>query len=306
MMARYIARRVLEATLTLLAVGFATFGLLHALPYNLAAIMAGPTAPPAVVAQVAREMGLNLPLPAQFGLWLRQLAATGLPLAARFAPLTLELLVLGSVLAAVAAFAMAFAQARRPNSLIDRAASLAAYVAYALPSFWVGFVLIYVFALQLLWLPATGPNLDPSSQGIANWATEMVLPAMTLALSTIALWLTYFGGAIEEALHSEYVRTARAKGLSEGRVILAHVLRNALLPAITIAGMSLPTLFNNVIVVEWVFAMQGLGSELIYSLTGFDYSRAVDLVMVIGAFTILGSLVADLLYALADPRIKFS
>ncbi|MDA8346769.1 MAG: ABC transporter permease [Thermaerobacter sp.] len=304
-MARYVARRVGEAVFTLFVVSVAAFVLLKLMPFNLAAIMAGPRASPGTVAQIAQGMGLDQPLPIQFLLWLHQLASGGAALAWQYAPPSLELLFLGSALAAFCAFWIAYVQAKRPRTLFDRAASLITFILFTLPSFWVGFVLIFVFGLQLLWLPAVGPNLDPSSQGFSNWIVEMILPVVTLAITTIATWTTYFRGAIDEALRSDYIRTARAKGLPEDRVIVVHVLRNALLPAITIAGLSLPSLFNNVIVIEWIFAMQGLGSALVYALVAFNYGVAVDLVLVIGAVTICGSLVADLLYAVADPRIKF-
>ena len=304
-MTRYVVRRVLEAAFTLFVVSFATFLLLKAMPYNLAALSAGPRATPEMVVQLAHEMGLDKPLPLQFLFWLRQTLSTGAALAATYAPPSLELLGLGSVVAALCAFAIAYVQAKRPNSLFDRGMSLITFVLFTFPSFWVGFVLIFIFGIQLLWLPAAGPNLDPSSQGFSNWILGMILPVATLALTTIATWTTYFRGAIEEALRSDYIRTARAKGLPENQVIVVHVLRNALLPAITIAGLSLPTLFNNVIVIEWIFGMPGLGSSLVLALTQFNYGAAVDLVVVIGAVTILGSLLADLLYAAADPRIHF-
>jgi peptide/nickel transport system permease protein len=305
-MGRYVARRLLEAVLTLVALSMATFLLLKAMPFNLAAIMAGPRATPGAVASLANAMGLDLPLPDQYVLWLRQLlGGGGFAAAWRYAPPTLELVVLGSGLAAVCAFTIAYIQARSPNSRLDRAISLATFVLYTLPAFWLGFVLIFVFALDLLWLPAFGPNLDPSSQGFSQWIPEMVLPVTTLAVTTIATWTIYYRSTIEEALQSDYVRTARAKGLPERRVILKHVVRNVVLPGITLTSMSLPSLFNNVIVIEWVFTMPGLGDNLVSALTNFDWSTSIATVMVIGTITVLGSMVADLLYAVADPRIRF-
>ena len=299
----YIARRAGEAALTLIAVGFAAFVLLHLMPYNVAAILAGPSASPAQVAQVAAAIGQNLPLPLQFLRWLRELAAGGLALAAVQAFPTLELLALGSGLALLVALGLAFVQVRFQGSLLDRVSASLAFVLFTLPSFWVGFILIYFFAIDLLWLPAQGPSLNPSSQH--QWLLYMILPVVTLALTTIATWSTSVRAAVEEALRSDYVRTARAKGASERAVFRRHVLRNVLLPLITTAGMSLPSLFNNVIAIEWLFTMRGLGSGLIDALTSFDYGTAVDLVFVIGAVTVLGSLLADLLYLLADPRIQY-
>jgi peptide/nickel transport system permease protein len=303
MIALYIARRLGEALITLLTVGLAVFLLLHLMPYNVAAILAGPQASPSQVAQVAAAIGQNLPLPMQFIRWLGQLAAGGFYLAVGRAMPTLELLALGSGLAMVAALGLGWVQVHLPDSLLDRVASSLAFVLYTLPSFWIGFILIYFFAIDLLWLPAQGPSLNPPSQ--QQWLLYMILPVVTLALTTIATWSTSVRAAIEESLRSDYVRTARAKGASERAIFRHHVLRNVLLPLITTAGMSLPTLFNNVIAIEWLFTMRGLGSGLIDALTAFDYGTAIDLVFVIGAVTVLGSLLADLLYLLADPRIQY-
>jgi peptide/nickel transport system permease protein len=252
---------------------------------------------------VAAAIGQNLPLPLQFLRWLGQLVSGGVYLAAAQAMPTLELLALGSALALVLALGLGWLQVRFPDSLLDRLANTLAFVLYTVPSFWIGFILIYFFAIDLLWLPAQGPSLNPTSQH--QWLLYMILPVVTLALTTIATWSTGVRGAIDEALHSDYVRTARAKGASERVVFRRHVLRNVLLPLITTAGMSLPTLFNNVVAIEWLFSMQGLGSGLINSLVAFDFGTAVDLVFVIGAVTVLGSLAADLLYLLADPRIQY-
>lgn len=305
-MIRYIVRRIGESLLTLVAVSMATFVILQLMPFNLAYIYAGPRASPGTAAAIAKALGLNLPVPVQYLLWLKQLAVSGGALAFQWAPPTLELLFFGSGLALVVALAVSYLQAQHPRSFFDRATSFVIYVLYTFPSFWVGFVLIYIFAIQLLWLPATGPSLDPQSQVFGQWVLYMILPVVTLALTTIATWSTYFRSAIEEALRSDYVRTARAKGLPEEQVALRHVLRNAALPMLTIAGMSLPSLFNNVIVIEMIFGMRGLGSMLVFSLTGFNYGIAVDLVFVIGTITVLGSLLVDIFYALADPRIQFS
>ena len=303
MIAQYVARRLGEAVLTLVAVALAAFLLLHLMPFNVAAILAGGQASPAQVAQVAAAIGQNLPFPDQFVRWFVQLAAGGWSIAVAKALPTLELLALGGGLALLFALGLASIQVRCPGSLLDRLLASVAYVLFTLPSFWVGFILIYYFGIELLWLPAQGPSLNPPSQ--QDWWLYMILPVVTLAFTTIASWSTSVRSAVEEALRSDYVRTAQAKGASRSRVFRRHVLRNAMLPLITTGGMTLPSLLNNVIAIEWLFSMRGLGSGLIYALTAFDYGTAVDLVFVIGAVTVLGSLVADLLYLVADPRIQY-
>jgi len=303
MIAQYLARRLLEAALAVLVVALLVFGLFHLMPYNVAAILAGPRATAAQVAATAAALGLNLPLPLQFLRWLGDLASGGMALAVQMAMPTLELLLLASAVGLALALGLAELQVRAPGSVWDRLAATAAYVLYTLPSFWVGFILIYFFAIELLWLPATGPTLDPASQ--RAWPLYMVLPVLTLALTTIATWSGGVRAAIEESLRSDYVRTARAKGASERRLFRRHILRNALLPVITTAGMSLPGLFNNIIAIEYLFAMPGLGAGLIGALIAFDFGTAVDLVVVIAVVTVLGSLVADVCYVLADPRIQY-
>ncbi|MDA8344854.1 MAG: ABC transporter permease [Thermaerobacter sp.] len=251
-------------------------------------------------------MGPDLPLPLQYLRWLNLLIQGG-GLASGFslAPPTIELL-LGGGIALVLALGVALLQERVRGSFWDYAMGLIAYTLYTFPSFWLGLVLIYFFAFELFWLPGSGPYSGPGSAGLLRWAYYMVLPVVSIGLTTPATWSTHFGPAIEEAMQSDYVRTARSKGMSEGRILVRHVLRNALLPIITVMGMPFPSMFNNVIVIAWVFHMQGLGSGLLGSLIGMNYGAAVDLVFVISAVTVLGSLVADLLYAFADPRIQFS
>ncbi len=302
---RFLTGRVLQVVLTLLGVSLVTFALVHAMPGNLAQEMLGREATPERVRSLTRLLGLDQPWPVQYIRWLALLVSPSdlRGLGALTVP-TLELLGIAGSVALVVALGVASLQARLRGSRLDRGIGIAAYVLYTLPSFWVGLMLLWWFADWLLWLPATGPQ--PAGQSVAHWWLRMILPVLTLVLATVASWSTLFRAAIEEALRSDYVRTARAKGLSEGQVLRRHALRPAALPVITVVGMSLPTMFNNVVAIELVFAMAGLGSSLVSAVWGLQYGMAGYLVLVIAAVTALGSLLADLLYALADPRIQFS
>lgn len=303
---RYLMGRAVQLLLTLLVVSAATFLLLHMLPGNLPLEMLGRQATPARVRLLARLLGVNLPLATQYTRWLgllfspgdlREVLSVTLP--------TLELLSLGGGAALLTSLGLASLQARLRGSLLDRALGIVAYLFYTLPSFWVGLMLVWLFADMLPWLPATGPRPVPG-QDVLSWWLRMILPVATLALATVASWSTLFRAAIEDALRSDYVRTARAKGLSERQVVRRHALRPAALPVITVVGMSLPTMFNNVVAIEIVFSMAGLGSSLVGAIGGLQYGVAGYLVLVIAAVTAVGSLCADTLYAFADPRIQFA
>ncbi len=305
-MARYIARRAFGALLALIAVTIVTFVLVHLLPGNVAWALLGRDATAARAAALARKMGLDLPLPLQYLRWLGLLFQGGLQSGFSLAPPTLELLALGGGVALVLGLGAALVQERLRGSFWDHGIGLALYTLYTFPSFWLGMMLIYLFSFVLFWFPGNGPYDGPGSAGLLHWAYYMVLPVAAISLTTAATWTTHFRAAIGEALQSDYVRTARAKGMTESRLMLRHVMRNAALPIVTVMGMSLPGMFNNVVAIEWVFHMQGLGAGLIGDLAGMNYGGVVDLVLVIGFVTVLGSLLADLLYAFADPRIQFS
>lgn len=306
-MGRYALRRVGEAVVTLLIVSVITFTLLHLLPGNIGWILLGRDATAAKAARLDAQLGLTLPLPVQFLRWLRVLFEDGgLAAGLSLAPSTLEFLAAGGGLALLLAVGLALLQARSPGSLFDRVSTALAYFFYTVPSFWLGLLLIYTLAINALWFPANGPYDAAPSQGLMNWLYYMTLPIITLALTTTASWSVYIRTAVEDALHSHYARTARAKGMTEERVLINHVLKNAALPIITLVGMSLPSLFNNLIVLELVYNMIGLGTGLIGSLESYNYGFAVDIVFAIALITVAGNLIADLLYALADPRIEFS
>ncbi len=303
---RFLLGRALQVVLTLLTVSIVAFLLLHMLPGSLPAEMLGRQATRGKVRLLAHLLGIDQPLPVQYLRWLGLLFSPGvLREITSIALPTLELLLLGGGLALLGSLGIASLQARLRGSLLDRLVGIAAYVLYTLPSFWVGLMLLWLFADMLLWLPATGP-LPVPGQSPSAWWLSMVLPSLTLAVATIASWSTLFRAAIEDALRSDYVRTARAKGLGERQVVRRHALRPAALPVITVVGMSLPTMFNNVVAIEIVFSMAGLGSSLVGAVGSLQYGVSGYLVLVIAAVTAAGSLLADILYAFADPRIQFA
>lgn len=305
-MGRYLGRRLGEAVLTLFGITVICFTLLHLVPFSPAVLILGRGATPAKVAAINKALGLNLPIPLQYVHWLQTIFTQhvlSFPLL-QLMPPTLVLLVASALLAMILTIIIATLQVLYPKSTLDHALTVVTYFFYTIPAFWMALVLIYVMAIVLLWFPATGVQ-DPLTPGFGPWVAAHVLPVITIALTAVGGWARHLRATMENSLKSDYTRTARAKGLREWVVVVRHALRNSLLPMITLAGMSFPTMLNSLIVVESAFAMPGLGSGLIGTLNGFLFD-AVNIVFVIGLLTVLGNLAADLLYGLADPRIQYT
>lgn len=305
-MARFALIRSAEGLLTLLIIALAIFGLLHLIPYTPAYAILGRNATPQAVARLNAELGLNLPLPVQFLVWLRDMFISGQALHFLTGPLlvTLQLLIFSTVIAFGLACWVALVQVRHAGTRLDHTLTAITYGLYAVPAFWLALILIWVVALTLLWLPPDGwPGA--AHPGLASWAVHLVMPVGTLALTTVGGWSRYLRAAVEEALQTDYARTARAKGASETQILIRHAFRNSLLPLITLAGMSLPTVINAVIVLEVIFYMPGAGHAFWDAINGLDFTAATSLAFFLALVTVAGNVAADLLYGLADPRIQY-
>jgi peptide/nickel transport system permease protein len=305
-MLRFAALRVGEGLLTLFAIAVIVFGLLHLIPYTPAYAMLGRDATPQAVAHLNALLGLNLPVWTQFGLWFRALFLSGDAWRLVAGPLmvTLQLLVFSTLIAFGLACLVALVQVRQPGTRADRILTAVTYALYAVPAFWLALMLIWVVALTLLWLPPDGwPSA--ASPGLGSWALHLIMPVGTLALTTVGGWARYLRATVEDALQTDYVRTARAKGASETRIIIHHAFRNSLIPLITLGGMSLPNVLNTVIVLEVIFYMPGAGQAFFQAVNGLDFAGATGLAFFLAAVTVFGNVVADLLYGLADPRIQY-
>ena len=306
-MGRYLLVRLGEAVVTLLVIAMAIFGLLHLIPGSPVYAILGHDATPKAVAQLNALLGLNLPIWDQFGRWLQAtlFSAQGGQVLTRLLPVTLELLGFSSVIAFGLACVVALVQVLHPRSLADRVLTALTYGFYGFPAFWLGLVLIWLVGLELLWLPPNGwPGaLQP---GLGSWVVHLIMPVATLALTTVGGWSRYLRASMEEALQTDYVRTARAKGASERRILVRHAFRNSLLPLITLTGISLPTLMNSVIVVEVIFYIPGAGAGFLQALDGLVFSTATTIAFFLAVVTVLGNVVADACYSLADPRIQYN
>ncbi len=316
-MLRYVLNRVLQAVPTLIGITVISFLLMHIVPGGPAVVMLGDRATPQLIAQINRSLGLDKPLYVQYGLWIWNLLhgnlgyaysyhQTVMSLIALNLPRTLLLVVTAITISHLLSIALGVFQAVRRGQAGDHVVTAVVYFLYAMPTFWLGMVLVSVFAVWLNWLPTGGIanplELHPPA---ISYIRHMVLPSAVLILGTIPGWSRYVRSSMTETLVQDYIRTARAKGLSEWWVLIRHALKNSLLPLITLAGMSLPALFSGALIVEMIFNYPGMGLLFWNAAQNRDYPVLLGIVTLVGVLTILGNLLADLLYGVVDPRIKY-
>ena len=317
-MARYIVRRVLESIPTLILITMVSFLLLHIAPGGPAEVMLGDKATPQLIAEINRNLGLDKPLYVQYAIWFWHLMQGNLGYSYDYhdsvmqliglnLPHTLILVLTAIVISHLVAITLGVFQAYRRSGPADHAITAVAYFLYSMPTFWLGLVLISVFGLNLGWFPVSGfaPPFDPTP---SFWTIvhHLILPAATLALVTIAGWSRFMRTSMSDALAQDFIRTARAKGASELRMLIGHALKNALLPLITLAGLSVPALFSGALIIEVVFDYPGMGLLFWNAANDRDYPVLLGITVLIGVLTILGNLLADLTYAWVDPRIKYT
>jgi peptide/nickel transport system permease protein len=298
-------RRLLLAVPTLLGATTLVFAFLHLVPGDPVEIMLGEAAAPADVAALRHALGLDRPLALQYvgfvsGVLrgdLGESISARIPVARLIAsrlPATLELAAAALVLALVTALPLGALAAVRPRSTLDRLVRTLSLAGVCLPSFWLGPVLILVFSIWLGWLPVSG------RAGLAS----VVLPAVTLGFGMIGILVRLSRASLLAALGEDYIRTARAKGASGGRVVLVHALRNALLPVISVVGLQAGALLAGAIVTETIFAWPGLGRLLLQAIDARDYPLVQGCVLVIGFTYVAINTVTDLLYRVIDPRLR--
>jgi peptide/nickel transport system permease protein len=302
----YLAQRIVASAVTLLGVSLIVFLMLRLLPGDPARVIAGLLATDDDVARIRVELGLDRPLPVQYGIFLARLAHADLGRSARTSQpvldevrprlwATLRLAVASAALAAVFGVLAGALAATRPYSVFDYGLSLLALFGVSMPVYWLGMMLIIVFAIQLNWLPAAG----------ADQAGGFVLPALTLAAFSIALIARMTRSSMLEVINQEFVRTARSKGLGETAVIARHALRNALIPVLTVVGLQFGALLGGAVLTESVFGWPGMGLLLVDSIFSRDYAMVQGIVLIFSSLFILINLVVDLLYAFVDPRIHY-
>ena len=315
-MTGFITRRLLQSLVVVLLVTVIVFILLHLLPGGPARAQLGPRATPTAIANFNHQMGYDRPVPIQYWDWLIQLATGNLGFSTQFnqsvvsliaerLPKTLVLTILSVIFALAVAIPLGILQAVKRNHIADYTITFWVFVFYATPSFFLGVVLIVVFSVYLPILPAEAPQ--SSSIGvILSQPGGLILPVATLALLTIAQFSRYMRSSVIENLAEDYVRTARAKGADERTVLVHHVLRNSLIPIATLLGLSLPTIFSGALITEAVFNFPGMGQLFWTAAQTQDYAIMLGITVLIGVVTVIGSLLADLSYAVLDPRVRFA
>lgn len=315
-MSRYILRRTIQAALVLLVMSFVIYSLIGLMPGDPIDIMiaSNPGATPEVVAHLRAIYGLDQPIALRYWHWL--LAALqgdfgfsrthSQPVMEVLLPalwVTCKLMLASFVLSVVLAFALGVAAALRPGGVLDGAVSLFAFAGISVPVFWLALVFILVFAVQLHWFPASGL----STVGDGGWADQLrhlVLPVATLALASTGQFTRFVRASMIETLRMDHVRTARAKGAGEGRVVLVHALRNALIPVVTVMALSFGSLFSGALVTETMFAAPGMGKMIYDAILGNDFNLALTGLLFATLITLLSNLAADLAYGWLDPRIS--
>lgn len=311
----FLIRRVLQAIAVLFVVSIITFILLHLLPGGEARAVLGSRATPQNIAHFNQQNGLDKPLPVQYVTWLwgllhgnlgysYHLNQTVASLIAERLPKTIVLNAIALVISVVLAIPIGIAQAVRRNKMFDYTVTALGFVFYSSPIFFLALVLVMWFSLQLGWLPSEAPQASTIG-GILAQPTELVLPVLTLVLVQISLFSRYMRSSFMDGLVQDYVRTALAKGAGRLRVQYVHILRNSLIPMATLVGLSLPGILGGSLVVEQVFNYPGMGLLFWQEAQVNDYSVLLGVTLVVGAATVVGNLLADVLYGVLDPRVRY-
>ena len=310
----YILRRILATIPVMLIVAVLVFVLLQVAPGDPADLLSNENTPEDQVEKIRARMGLDRPIPVQLFFWLRNLLqgdlgnsvfsnkpVTGL-LAQRAIP-TISLAVLIEIVAIGLGVPLGTIAAWKQGSLFDRAIMVFASLSFAVPGFFLGFIVIWLFALKFPILPAGG--YVPPSEDLFTFFKHLVLPSVAAGLIVMALITRMTRSSVLEVLREDYVRTARAKGLSENAVLIRHALKNAALPIITVIGLGLAGLLSGVVVIEQVFAIPGFGRLMVDGIVKRDYPIIQGAILVTAAIFVLVNLIIDASYALFDPKIRY-
>jgi peptide/nickel transport system permease protein len=311
----YVLRRLVGALPVLLVISLGTFALMSLILGDPVLLIVGQDASvdEATLERMRTELGLNRPLPIQYLDWLRHVVVgdfgrslrSPLPVSesvlARL-PVTFQLTALALSLAILIAVPLGIAAALRPGSRFDLAVSGFAVVGLSIPNFWLGIILIFVFALKLRWFPSAG--YVPFTEDPAQNLKLMVLPILTLAAAYVGTIIRYTRSVMIDVMSQDYIQTARAKGLARVAVVGRHALRNGLIPIVTVISLELAGLFGGAVVTETIFSLPGVGMLLIRSILGRDLPMVQGVVMFVAVAVVITNLLADVAYAYLDPRVR--
>jgi peptide/nickel transport system permease protein len=321
-MARFLIRRLLTGLLVIWLISVIVFALFFIAPHDVAQLLLGKFAAQnqQLVESVTHQLGLDQPVAVQYGHFVWRLLHGDLgysyyshqpvtTLIAQAFPVTASLALGAAVIWLVLGVLIGVLSATRPRSLLDRGATLFALAGLSFPTFVLGLLLLFVFFYQLHLAGVDlfpGGGYVPLTTSPGQWAMHLILPWITLAVATMAIYVRLTRGQLVEVLGEDFIRTARAKGLREGRVVYRHGLRAALIPVVTQFGIDVATLLGGVIVTEQVFGLNGLGRMSVQAVTNSDEPVIIAVVLLAAVFVVVANIVVDLLYAVLDPRIRLS
>jgi peptide/nickel transport system permease protein len=314
MMAAYILRRVASTVPVMLIVAVLVFSMLRMTPGDPAAIIAGDNANSEQVALIRERLGLDRPIPSQFFIWLRNTLQGDFGesfffkkpvaelIASRLEP-TLALSFITIVLAVVIAVPLGVLAAYRHGTLIDKIVMGFSVLGFSVPVFVIGYTLIYLFAIKLNWFPVQG--YQRIADGFAGFLQRLLLPSLTLAVILVALIARIARTSVLDVMGEDYIRTARAKGQVERKVLFRHALKNAAVPIVTVIGLSIAVLIGGVVVTESVFSIPGLGRLTVDAVLARDYPTIQAVILLFSLVYVLINLAVDLIYRVFDPRIRY-
>jgi peptide/nickel transport system permease protein len=298
---KFFFRRLIQLIPLLIGISLISFFVMHLAPGDPTALFIDPNVDPQELARVRANWGLDQPIPVQYIKWLWNAIRldfgrsymTGQPVIGEIAerlPNTLILMISSYILTLLICIPVGVYSAVKKGGWFDNTFTVLSFAGMSIPTFWVGLMLMLLFAVQLDWLPATG---------------NLILPLITMTIGSLAGLTRYQRAAMLEVLNQDFIRTARAKGLPERVVIFKHALRNALIPIVTIMGLSLPDLFGGAFIIETIFAWPGMGRLGVQAIFSRNYPLIMGIVMFSALLIVLGNLLADIGYALVDPRIRY-
>ena len=310
----FILKRFLQMIVVLLLVSIAVYSLILMIPGDVTTAILGLNATEADTLALKEKLGLDRPFYVQYLKWLWNVLhgdfgrsmMTGFPVATLFAqslPVTIQLTLLGMLLSIALGVPAGIVAARKQNSAVDMLLRAFSTFGMAMPNFWLGILLMLVFCLWLRWLPTSG--MVSITESFWGWLRGMILPTVTISARFVAVVVRQTRSALLEVMKSDYIRTARAKGLSEIRVTGSHALRNALIPVVTVIGLQTGRLFGGAVITETIFGLPGMGSLIATAVGQRDFIVVQGGVMVTAAAVLGISLVVDILYAVLDPRIRY-
>lgn len=313
----YLGRRLIQVPLVLLVVSLMTFSITRATPGDPVTIMLGMQTSPEAATAMRKEFNLDRSLPEQYGLWIAKVVTGDLgrsmrlndpvtTLIAERLPISLQLAFAGMLFALAVSIPLGVIAALRRNSWIDYLCTGYTVMGFAVPNFGLALILIYVFSIQLDWLPITGIGSSEAEQG-GFWRhySPFILPAIALGALQTAMLTRLLRSSMIDVLSQDYMRTARAKGLLPANIVIIHALKNAMIPFVTMAAVQFGYMIGVQVTIEYIFAVPGMGSAVLNAVVNRDFPVIQGFTLVIAVFFLLMNIFADMMYALLDPRIRY-